>query len=229
MIKRLYVLLLVLSAFGISSCSDSDEPSGEIAIAGLDYFPTDSGLTRIYQVDSAYWDDFTGSSGIISYQIREVQAGTFTDLQGRPAIRIERFRSDSLGNWIIDRVWSAVRTNQRAEVTEENNRIIKLVFPPELESSWNGNAYNTLAEETYRYIRFGADTAAGQTFPETATVLQGDEQGNLIELRYGSEKYARNTGRIYKKRVDLEFTLPMPNRDTVAGFIYTEKLLSVQR
>lgn len=227
MANRLTALLLILSAFGFSSCNDTDELPGEITIAGLDYFPTDSGLTRIYQVDSAYWDDFTGSSGMISYQIREVQAGTFTDLQGRPAVRIERFRSDSAGNWTIDRVWSAVRTTQRAEVTEENNRIIKLVFPPDEDSFWNGNAYNTLTEETYRYTRFGPDTAAGQTFPETAKVLQGDEQGNLIELRYGSEIYARNTGRIYRKRVDLEFSLP--NRDTVAGFIYTERLLSVQR
>ncbi len=227
MANRLTLLILILSAIGFSSCSDTDEPLGEITTEGLNYFPTDSGLTRIYQIDSAYWDDFTGTSGLISYQIREVQAGTFTDLQGRPAVRIERYRSDSLGNWTIDRVWSAVRTTKRAEVTEENNRIIKLVFPPDAESTWNGNAYNTLAEETYRYTRFGPDTAAGQTFLETASVLQGDEQGNLIELRYGSEIYARNTGRIYRKRVDLEFSLP--NRDTVAGFIYTERLISYQR
>lgn len=227
MIKRLSVLLLILTAFGLNSCSDTDEPNADTTVAGLDYFPTDSGLTRIYQIDSAYWDDFTGTTGLISYQIREVQAGIFTDLQGRPAVRIERFRSDSLGNWIIDRVWTAVRTTQRAEVTEENNRFIKLVFPPDVESSWNGNAYNTLDEETYRFTRIGPDTAAGQTFPETVSVVQGDEQGNLIELRFGSEIYARNTGRIYRKRVNLEFSLP--NRDTVAGYIYTERLLSVQR
>jgi hypothetical protein len=227
MINRFAAILLSVIVIVASACSDDDSPATEPIALGLDYFPTDSGLIRTYLVDSSYWNDFTGTTGTVSYLIREVQAGFFTDLQGRQAVRLERYRLDTLGNWTIDRVWSAVRTNQRAEVTEENNRFVKLIFPPDTESEWNGNAYNILGEEPYQYTRLGADTAAGQTFQKTAEVIQGDGIGNLIELRYGIEKYASNTGRIFRKRVDLEFSLP--NRDTLAGFIYTERLISFER
>jgi len=100
----------------VTSCSKEESDSGTDRKTGYSYFPVDSGIVRIYQIDSIYWDEFTGINDTVSYRIKEVIAGTFTDNAGRKSQRIERFREDAAGNWTIDRVWSAVRTKTTAEV-----------------------------------------------------------------------------------------------------------------
>jgi len=217
-------IALVLLLF-VSCSSEKDEvtlPDPE----GTLLFPIDTGLTRVYAVDSIYWDDFTGINDTVSYLIREKIAGTFSDLEGRPTQRIERFRESPTGDWIIDRVWSANRTTMRAERTVNNFRYIKLAFPARVGVSWNGNAFNTLPAETYRITQTGSDTAAGMTFSTTATVLQGDSVGNRITRQYGLEKYAQGPGLTYRRNVSLTYNFPLTT--VRSGYIYTETLIDYE-
>ena len=102
---------LILSALGIalllfiSSCKKEDDSSTVVPEdLTQQYFPIDSGLTRFYEVDSVFWDPFTQTRDTIHYSLKEVIAGTFIDNQGRLAQRIERFKQDQVGNWIIYKV-----------------------------------------------------------------------------------------------------------------------------
>lgn len=208
------------------SCSTEKAEEYVPSPEGYGLFPVDTGLTRFYKVDSIFWDDFTGINDTFSYVIKEKIAGTFNDLQGRPTLRIERFREKTGGGWIIDRVWSANRTRTTAERTEENMRYLKMVFPTREGINWNGNTYNTLPAVTYRITKIGSDTAAGLSFPKTATVLHGDSVGNRITQQYGLEKYAEGPGLIYRKNVSLTFNFPLTT--VRSGFIYTEKLIDFE-
>lgn len=223
---------LLLSGLGlsillfISSCKkDNDESVGYPVDLTLQYFPIDSGLTRFYDVDSVYWDPFTNTKDTISYPLKEVNAGTFIDNQGRLAQRIERFKQDIGGNWVIYKVWSSHRNSQRAEKVEDNIRLVKLVFPISVGVTWNGNAYNTLTPRTYEYISVGtSEIFNGITFDETVRVQEDDEPANLLNDFYAEEKYAKNVGCYYRYISDLEFNFI--SGDTVEGYIYTEKLTS---
>lgn len=215
-------LSLTLLLF-ISSCKKDDETIVTSIDPTLQYFPIDSGLTRYYDIDSIYWDPFTNSRDTISYPLKEVNAGTFIDNQGRLAQRVERFRQDAGGNWIIYKVWSSHRNAERAEKVEENIRFVKLAFPAANGATWNGNAYNILGPRTYENIWVGVPAAFnGLTFDETVRVQEDDEPANLLNDYYAEERYAKDVGCYYRYISNLEFNFL--SGDTTSGYIYTEKL-----
>lgn len=219
-------LLLLFVTIAMFSCSkETDNPIVCEVLSGSEFFPDDSGITRFYQADSIYWDEFSGTKGFKSYEIKESLAGYFTDAQGRQAMRIERFRRDSTGNWVIYRVWSHVKTRDAVEVSEENIRYVKLRFPASSGLSWNGNAYNAEGEQDYEILSMGtADQINGLNFTNT---LQVDEEGlpaNLLFDKQQESKYAKGIGpyKILKSSLNFDFI----SGDTLSGYIYTEKLTS---
>lgn len=221
-LKLCLFFLLILT---VSACSKDDNETTAIVITGSAYFPVDSGLTRFYQVDSVYWDEFTGLRDTVSYELKEILAGDFIDNQGRVNQRIERFRKDNSGNWIISKVWYALRTNRTAENVEDNIRFIKLTFPTTSGNNWNGNAYNTLLEKNYEYTSVGGpDSSFSLNFSNTLTVNQDDEPANLLNDRNDLEKFALNIGMYYRLNSYLEFNFL--SGDTISGFIYTERLIN---
>lgn len=228
------LLFLVAAGFIMTtSCQEEVDTVPSLTYSGdLEYFPIDSGLTRFYQVDSIYWDDFTGNHDTVSYELKEILAGVYYDNQGREGQRIERYKKDEDGNWNIFKVRNSLRTNTTAEVTEENIRYIKLTFPVELNERWNGNSFNDFGNLTYRYEKVGSDQFGGFNFQETVKVLQDDDPPNLLEDRYGEEYYAKGTGLYFRKNISLRFVFPDPTPfngpDTASGFIYIEKLTAVQ-
>ena len=203
-----------------------DENTIAIDDSTLAYFPIDSGLTKYYQIDSVYWDEFAQIRDTISYQLKEVIAGSFIDLTGRMAQRIERYRMNQQGNWIIFNVGTSYRDHQKAESVENNIRILKLVFPAKLGFSWNGNTYNTKNPLDFEYIAVGVPDATDHfQFVETIKVFEVDELNNRFADLYGTEKYAKNIGLYYRLISDLRFSPNNPiNPDTISGYIYTEKL-----
>jgi hypothetical protein len=220
--KKYIVFGFVATCILLFSACKKDEKSIEIDDPSLAYFPIDSGLTRYYQIDSVYWDEFAHTRDTISYAIKEVIAGPFIDLMGRRAQRIERFKKNQQGQWIIYNVGSSYRDYQKAESVENNIRILKLVFPASLGSTWNGNIYNTIDAQEFEYLAVGSpDTTDHFQFDATIKVYEENENNSLIADLYGIEKYAKNVGLYYRIISDLKLN---PISDTVAGSIYTEKL-----
>ncbi|MBK9638506.1 MAG: hypothetical protein IPO63_12105 [Bacteroidetes bacterium] len=210
----------------LSACKKDEKNSNLIEDSSLAYFPIDSGLTRYYQIDSVYWDEFAHIRDTINYQLKEVIAGSFIDLEGRKVQRIERFKLNLQGQWIIFSVGTSYRNHQKAESVENNVRILKLVFPATLGISWNGNIYNFKNPQCFEYLSVGVpDTTEFYQLHETIKVQEDNEPSNNISDLYGEERYAKNIGMYYRIISDLKFQPSVPpNKDTIAGYIYTEKL-----
>ncbi len=219
-------LLFTGITLAFASCTKEEENVASLEkMPGWEYFPTDSGLTRIYRIDSVYWDPFSGIKDTVSYNLKEVIAGNFIDNQGQSAQRIERFRQDDQGNWVIYKVWSSLRNRQRAETVEDNIRLIKMVFPCTAGTRWNGNAYNTFGSKTYEVTACGIPGNSDfLNFNNTVTINQDDEPANLLNDRNDLEKYASTVGLYYRLNSFLEFNFL--SGDTISGYIYTEKLIS---
>src|SRR5690606_37036466 len=113
------------------------------------------------------------------YQLKELLESTFIDNAGRLVYRLERFKRDSSHHeWQIADVWMVTNTDLRLEKTEENVRILKLIFPVKEGESWDGNAYNNEQEVDYEYASVNEALSLGNfTFMETATVIQKDFKG----------------------------------------------------
>lgn len=185
------------------SCGDDQEtitPNLNYNYAGLEV-----GRFVVYDVTSIFYDDFTETVDTSLFQIKEVVASRFIDLEGDEAFVVNRFRKevDSLG-FVLTDVWTSKLTSTTYEKVEENERFLKLIFPIRINKTWNGNAKNNLGEVEYEFTAVHqSEIIGGNQLDSVSTVLQF-ENINLVEEEFFEEKFAANIGLVYKKSVDVD-------------------------
>lgn len=195
---------LALSLAFFSCKDDSVEPSSMPSYFA--YFPLEQGAWIEYDVDSIVHlpldDAGEVDTAIATYrfQLREVIDSAFVDGEGDTAVRINRYRRDNdTLPWEFFNLWTAKRTNDNAERTEDNVRFVKLAFPIDARKSWNGNAYNFFLEEVYIYRELYASKTIGPfTFDKTITVQQNDFNSNINRI-FKQEIYAPEVGMVRKQ------------------------------
>jgi hypothetical protein len=208
-LSRIFLWTLLVSA--VAAC----KKEGTVPDLGYGYFPDQVGKYVIYDVDSFYYDDFTGLIDTSKFQLKEKIESVYQDNQGRPTLRLERsvrFYNPLIPYasipWTLRDVWAANRTNTTAEKVEENVRYIKLAFPVKEGQVWNGNAQNTGPEQKYTYYFYDqARIIGGRLFDSVLQVNQHD-QVDLIQKKLYVEKYAKNTGLVYKHVIDVSSQPP---------------------
>ncbi|MCH8904128.1 MAG: hypothetical protein IIA45_09470 [Bacteroidetes bacterium] len=197
----------------ISSCGKDEKVVLDFK---YDYFPVEIGDWVIYDVETRVWDDIVGKDSKDVYQIKELVESTFIDNAGRTTYRIERYKRTSVNNsWNLLNVWYSNKEKLTAERTEDNLRYLKLVFPPKLGVTWEGNKYiftgtnNTvdldyMKDWDYEYTEVDVPlTVGGLSFDSTLTVIQRD-YANVIEKVSFEEKYALHVGLIFKETMHLK-------------------------
>lgn len=224
--KNKFLILFALGFFfNITSCKKDDQVN---VFTGYRYYPTNIGHEIIYNVDSIVKSAFNqGQVDTFHFQVKEVIADTFPDNEGRSTLRIERFkRLTSSDPWVIYKVWTANVSLSRVEKDEDNNRFIKLIFPPSTSKDWNGNALNNLGEQMYEITDLNVpDTYNGLSFDSTLTVLQNDVD-DVIEKSFEQERYATGVGMYYKKQFNGQY------KQAGGGFVldgyidYREEIIS---
>ena len=207
-ISFFFVLLIVVS--GNHSCKKEKDPDPDM---GYNYFPNQVGKYVIYDVDSFYYNDFNVPLTIdtFKFQVKEKIQSTYLDNQNRTTLRLERYVRFynllvpySSMPWVLRDVWAANRTATTAEKVEENERYIKLAFAVKQDQTWNGNAQNTLGEQTYSYTFINQPrTIGGTSFDSVLQVNQLDD-ASIIHKKYSIEKYAKRIGLVYKQVIDIE-------------------------
>ncbi|MCB0810066.1 MAG: hypothetical protein KDB96_12375 [Flavobacteriales bacterium] len=219
------VLVVGLSTLVIllSGCKE-DEPIAPLDL-GYGYFPTHLGRWVEYQVDSVWRDDVINSSGQLTYSLREVIEEDHVDNEGRPAQRIRRYVLDTLGNWVVRDVWTQTLDATSAERTEENLRLLKLVFPVRGGQFWDLNSRNTEDELEMTYTAWDVPWSVnGMAFDSTALV-ETTFFNNLVDTVIHTERYAKGVGLVYQRRVvsntQTIFNPPAPPQVEIRGSYLT--------
>ncbi|GIK69631.1 MAG: hypothetical protein HND27_06155 [Bacteroidetes bacterium] len=214
--KHIHFILILTVCF--ISCRKKDV---KIPSMGYDYFPTETGKYVTYKVDSIVYDDFYIPVKIdtFSFLIKEVIDAELEKSANKKTLRVVRFiKKNDTTDWEINKATMHQLTTTTAERVEDNQRYIKLIFPPAENKTWNGNAYNTMGEQKYKYKNVNKKIELNTfTFDTTLTVIQQDEE-NLIEKFYIEEKYASGVGLIYKKITSLKTEV---NGNIKSGFDVT--------
>jgi len=164
------------------------------------YFGLTPGRFVIYSVQEMHHDvDLNPKHDTLNYQIKTVVGDEITDNEGRTVREFKRYKRLSSGlSWDFLDLWTAIITNGRAELVEENQRVIKLVFAPTLDKTWNPNAYNSLDSLKYYYTNIHTPTSISDlSFDSTLTVTK-DKFSSLIDYKVDNSKYATNIGMISK-------------------------------
>jgi hypothetical protein len=213
----------VMALLFISSCKkDNKVPPLNL---GYNYFPNNVGHYVIYNADSMVINAFTSTTDTFIFQIKEVIDSIFMDGSNRPTQRLVRYkRPNDTSKWVLEKVWSANLTATDAEKVEDNIRYVRLIFPPNLNASWNGNGFNTMGDWEYQYTAVDVPlTLNSVNFDSTLTVVQLNNH-NGIQNQYYEEQYARNIGLIYKQITDETSTAIFG--PYTSGVIYTETYVS---
>ncbi len=220
---RLGFACFCLGILLMTACSERQtlEPS-PINTAQYAYFPLEMGKYVIYQVDSILFDFAPGGGTIKDSSttfVREQVSDTIRDNTGQLLYTIERYeRSANTEPWIFKNVQTASRTATQAIRTENNWRYLKLVFPLNRRSEWDGNLWI----DKNREIEFSGERMRPFTnwlyevdsidipamvgpfsFDSTLLITEADDV-NVIERRFSRARYAKHIGLVWREQWILD-------------------------
>lgn len=164
-----------------------------------EYFPLKLSSVITYDVDSTVYDDFTNQVTAYKFELKDTVIAVFSDGPDRNTIRIERYKRIPGGGFNFQKVFTRTLIDLRAEEFIDNQRFVSMIFPPEENKTWNGNTYNNLGKQEFRFLETDiALNINSINFDSTATILQKQEN-NLIREDLVTEVYAKNTGLVKKE------------------------------
>lgn len=218
---RLPALALLLLSLALSCRDQSIEPA-PFDPSQLEYFPLSTGRFVVYRVDSLVFDPApsggTARDSSTTY-VMEVIADTLTDNLGQRQFLIERYeRTDTADAWALKFVCSASRDKSQAVRTEQNFRFLKMLFPMDKYSSWNGNLWIDINREieiagdrmrpfsnwAYEVDSIDIPSRIGVfSFDSTLVITEADDN-NVIERRFSRSWYAKNIGLVKREQWILD-------------------------
>jgi hypothetical protein len=200
--------------------------------------PLEIGRYIVYDVDSIVYDKFKNEKRSYKFQLKEKIETTFIDNTGQTFYKINRYKKmqDSSGAFIdsiykIKNVFAASIVNNSLQVVEDNQKYVKLLFPPTLDKTWNGNAFNNLGEQNYFFSKVNENfTLNNQPYSNVSHVVEIQSNPEIkIFKKYYYSTYAKNIGQIEKYVLDIasqnNLNLPIESR-IEEGLIYHQKINS---
>jgi hypothetical protein len=188
----------------------------------LEYFPLKSGKYIVYQVDSLVFDPAI-SGGIAldssSTFVLEMMTDSLPDNNGRLQYILERYeRKQTSEPWTFKFAGTLSRTNGQGVRTEQNLRFLKMLFPMDKRSHWDGNLWidenreiEIAGERMLPFIHWSyavdsIDVPAeigGFRFDSTLVITEADND-NVIEKRFSRAWYAKNIGLVKREQWILD-------------------------
>lgn len=218
--KSRFYLVILLGCLGILGCNKSENaPRPDMA---LNYFPLEEGRVVIYNVDSTVYNNFNNTITNYLFQLKDTVTNKFTDAQGNETYRLERYKKTATQDWFFQKVITRKIINNRAEEFIDNKRYVRLVFPPTLQSTWNGNVYNDLGEWRHEVKELDVPLTIGTHQLDSTISIHQYNEVNLIREDIYDETYAKNIGLVVKevKAVDKNISTGVITK----GFKYKMQL-----
>lgn len=197
-----YISFIFLFAT-LASCDPNPAPEFH-----HEYFGLEEGRYVIYDVTEMVHDDGLNLHDTTIYQLKTVWADTFVDNENRTAREFHRYvRPTENDPWVLQDIWYGIIDGIRAELVEENQRVVKLVFAPTQNKIWDANAYNQDEERLCTYRDIHGDTLIDNAAFDPTLVVEQDPFYSLIDSVRRYEMYAKGVGLIYKYDRDLHYQI----------------------
>jgi hypothetical protein len=196
-----------------------------------EFIPLQAGKYITYKLDSLVFTQAGRAEETHTYQEKHVVDAQITDNLGRGSFRIFRFLRDSAGTqpWAPSGSYFITPLTNSIEISEDNQRIIKLVSPVKEGNLWKGNRF--LGTEPYasKYTFSNDDNMGdwefiienaneslvinGTTIENVVTISSIDESLNVPIVDAASfaarslsiDKFAKNIGLVYQEYILWEY------------------------
>jgi hypothetical protein len=203
MVKKSFNFVLIIAvALSVFSCK-KEQVAQDLH---YDYYDLTPGRYIDYSVLEIIHDENQLiKHDTLRYELRTLIGDTIIDDEGRIARKYLRFkRNNNSLPWAQTDVWTTIVVDNRAELVEENQRLIKLVFAPTASKQWNTNAFNMNPVLTVFYSDIHKSKTIGAfTFDSTLVVEIEENETNAIQYKRKYETYAKGIGLVSKYFKDL--------------------------
>jgi hypothetical protein len=169
------------------------------------YFGLTPGRYIIYDVTEIRHDvDGQFQHDTSYYQLKTFIGPEYVDNLGRIAREYHRYtRNNSSDNWVFKDLWTTIIDDYKAELVDENQREVKLVFAPTLQKEWNPNMFNYADEMTSYYQKIHKSKKVGNLTYDSTLIVEQEDFQSLIDHKRKFEIYAKHVGLVYKYYKDL--------------------------
>ena len=142
MINKFSILFLIVVLSACSPINYDDAPDYNA------YFPLNESDSSEYLVHEIQHTSL--GTDTLRYFLKEVVKLGYIDGEGDLAYQFHRYwKQDSLTEYSLKDVWSIKKKSKSAEKVEENIRYVKMIFPLDEQSYWDGNLFNSLGYKEY--------------------------------------------------------------------------------
>ena len=186
------------------------------------YFPLQIGKYVVYAVDSVVYDFGPGGETVqLASQtlVREEITDTLRDNTGQLQFKIERSeRPNADSTWVLRSITTAAFTGSQVIRTEDNYRFLKLIFPMDKRSEWDGNLWIDQEREVeiagermrpftnwhYEVDSIDIPSQIGAFAFDSVLVVTEADDNNVIERRFSRVKYAKHVGIVWREQLILD-------------------------
>ena len=203
---RIFLIAAISPFLLLNSCKKELVNRGQFLYRS--YYELKTGKFIEYDVMEISHDEFAAIKHDTSiYQLKCVIGDTFTDNAGRLAYTYVRYkRNNETEAWIESDLWSTIVFNNKAELVEENQRIVKLVFPISDFTTWNANQFNSDVKLNCTYTDLHKQFQINGFNFDSTLIVEQENKRNLIEFKRKYEIYANRVGLIKKQYKDLKIS-----------------------
>jgi hypothetical protein len=189
------------------SCKKNDSAS-EIQNKYESYYGLVPGRFIVYNVREIVHDEMADiKHDTLNYQLKTLIGDTITDNAGRIARQFLRFkRLNSSQNWQLSDVWTTLIDGNYAELTEENQRIIKMLFPVSSKTTWNANVFNVNSSLDCFYDKIHESLSLNGISYDSTVLVEQENLRNLVEFKRKYEVFGNRIGLISKYFKDLKIS-----------------------
>jgi len=172
------------------------------------YFGLVPGRFIVYNVREIVHDEMADiKHDTLNYQLKTLIGDTITDNAGRIARQFLRFkRLNSSQNWQLSDVWTTLIDGNYAELTEENQRIIKMLFPVSSKTTWNANVFNVNSSLDCFYDKIHESLSLNGISYDSTVLVEQENVRNLVEFKRKYEVFGNRIGLISKYFKDLKIS-----------------------
>jgi len=198
--------LKTLSLFFILLATQSCDNNSTEPVDVYNYFPLQIGKYQIYDVREEIYSSGQKNPAIKSYQEKDEIDRMSTDGQGISTYIFSRStRNTAADYWQKVKEFSVTSYPDKVLTNIDNQTFFSLIFPIDPTITWNGNIYNNLEEEKYRYENINKPLQLdSQSFDKTLTVVERKDT-SIIDRYIGIKQYGLGIGLILDDQIAYEY------------------------
>lgn len=172
---------------------------------GAAYFPLQTGVFQVYAVHEIIYSA-SEPPRESNYELMAEVTDSFPSPNGLTYVIHRSSREDETDPWRAQDTWSVRKDDREIIVSEGNTSYVKMKFPPYENNVWDGNIFNPLGRDDYKWKEIAKPAAFnGMTFGKTLTVEQEDNKDPIVFRDERKEVYAMGVGLVYKEVIQLNY------------------------